>query len=119
MGDVLTVVLPLLAVGVAFIVALGLQQRIPTMLKVYRIHAIAYPVVTVLGLATAALMGLSSSFDWWVNDAAVYLTLQFGISGVVVCTALAPVVWWWEHQSDLAKARRVGRIAINSVALLP
>ena len=61
MGDVLTVVLPMLLVGVAFAVAARFEQRIPTRLRVYRFHAIAYPVVTVLGLAIATLMGLSIS----------------------------------------------------------
>ena len=93
MGDALTIVLPLLLVGVAFAVAARFAQRIPTRLRVYRFHAITYPVVTVLGLATAMLMGLSSSFDWWVDDATVYLELIFGISGVVLCVVLAPVVW--------------------------
>ena len=119
MNDVLTVVLPLLLVGMAFAVAARFEQRIPTRLRVYRFHAIAYPVLAVLGLATAKLMGLSSSFDWWIDDATVYLELIFGISGVILCVMLAPVVWWLERRADLTKARRIGYVVVNALMLLP
>ena len=119
MGDVLTVVIPLLLVGVAFAVAARFEQRIPTRLRIYRFHAITYPVVTVLGLAAATLMGLSSSLDWWINDATVYLELLFGISGVVLCLVLAPVVWWLERRPDQTKAHRIGRMIVSTLTCIP
>ena len=115
----LTSVLPLLMVGVSFAAASRLERRIPTRLSVYRFHAIAYPIVTVLGLVTVALMGLSPSVDWWVDDAAVYLELMFGISGVALCIMLVPIVWWLERGSDLSNAWRIGRMAVSTVTLLP
>ena len=119
MGDVLTIVLPLLLVGVAFAVAASFERRIPTRLSVYRFHAIAYSVVTIFGLAVLTLMRLSLSLDWWVDDATVYLELLFGISGVVLCAVLAPVVWWLEHRPGPPKARRIGGIMVSTLTLAP
>jgi len=115
----LSAILPLLLVGVAFAVAARFEQRIPTRLRVYRFHAIAYPALTVLGLAAAAVMRLSSGVDWLINDAAVYLELLFGISGVVVCLVLAPVVWWLERRPGLTNAWRIGRMMVSTLTLVP
>ena len=119
MDAAMTIMLPLLLVGIAFGVAARFEQRIPTRLRVYRFHAIAYPVVAVLGLAVALLMGLSPSLDWWVDDATVYLDLLFGILGVVLCAVLAPVVWWLERRPGLPNARRLGGIIVSTLALAP
>ena len=119
MHDVLTVVLPLLLVWIAFAVAARFEQKLPTRLRVYRFHAITYPVVTVLGLAAVTLSGLSSNLDWWIDDATVHLELLFGISGVVVCIVLAPVVWWLERRPDLTKAWRIGRMTVSTLTLVP
>jgi hypothetical protein len=90
-----------------------------TRLSIYRFHAIAYPVLTVLGLTVAMLMGLSSSVDWWVDDATVYLELLCGISGVAVCLVLAPVVWWLERRPDQQKTWRIGRMIVSTLTLAP
>ena len=117
--DVLTIVLPLLLVGMGYGVAARFERRIPTRLRVYRWHAITYPVITVLGLATAALMGASSTLAWWIDDSTVYLELLFGISGVVLCAVLAPVVRWLEQRPDRTNAWRIGRLTVSALTLAP
>ena len=119
MGDAVTVVLPLLPVGVAFAVAGRFEQRIPTRLRVYRFHAIMYPVVAILGLVAAKLMGVSPSVDWWMNDATIYLELIFGSVGVVLCLILAPAVLWLERRSAMTTIWRSGRVAVTLVTLIP
>jgi len=76
-------------------------------------------VLTILGLAVVTFMGLSPGFDWWVDDATVYLELLFGISGVVLCVVLAPAVWWLERRADLTRARRIGRMTVSTLTLVP
>ena len=76
-------------------------------------------MATIFGMAVVVLMRLSSSFDRWVDDATVYLELLFGISGVVLCAVLAPVVWWLEHSPDLPKTRRIGGITVSILTLAP
>ena len=115
----MSIALPLLLVGVAFAVAACFERQIPTGLRVYRLHVIAYPVVAVLGFAAAVLMSLSSSIDRWLDDATVHLELLFGIAGVVLCLVLAPVLWWVERQPELTGRWRVGRIAVSLVTLAP
>ena len=88
-------------------------------LKIYRYHGAAYLLATGIGLAVAALMRLSSSFDWRVDDGAVYLELVFGISGATICVMLMPVAWWLERQPVLTKSVRIGRAVVNALTLVP
>ena len=118
-GDVLTIVLALLPVMLAFIGAARFGYKIPTRLKVYRFHTILYPGTVALSLLASALMKVSTDIDWWLNDATILLNLIFGITGVVVCVMLAPGVWWLERQPDSAKAWRIGRPALTTVTVLP
>jgi len=119
MSDVLTIVLPLLLLGAAFVIATRFERKIPTRLKVYRFHAILYPIVTVLGLTVTVCMGWSPNLDWWINDAIVHLELVFGISGVALCLALTPAVWWMEHHPDLINVWRIGRLTVNTLIWAP
>ena len=119
MEAALTIVLPLLLVGVAFAAAVRFERRIPTRWRIYRFHTIAYPAVAILGLTAAALMRLSSDLDWWIDDATLYLALFFGISGTALCAVLAPVVWWWDRRPELTSASRTGRLAVSVLTLLP
>ena len=115
----MTVVLPLLLVGIAFAVAARFHERIPTRLKIYRFHAIAYPLVTILGLAAVAMMRLSPSLDWWVDDSTVFLELLFGISGSVLCILLVPVVGWLGRRPDPTKTLQIGRGLVSTLTLAP
>ena len=115
----LTVVIPLLLVGVAFTVAACFEQKIPTRLRIYRFHAIVYPGVMILGLVMAYFMKLWRALGWWVDDATLYLELLFGISGVVLCVVLTPVVWWLERRPDQTTAHRIGRMTVSALTFVP
>ncbi len=88
-------------------------------LRVYRFHAVFYAVATALGLLVVALMSLSPGLDWWIDDGAVYLWLIFGISGAVLCVALAPAVWWLKRRPVLTKSVLAGCTIINALTLVP
>lgn len=118
-SDVLSFVVPLCLVGIAFGVAARFGRRIPTQLSVYRFHVVAYLLIAAFGLVSATLMKLSQRMNWWIDDATVYLMLLFSISGLVLCLVLAPVIWWLEHRPGLTKTWRIGAVVVSTLTCLP
>ena len=118
-GDMATVVLPLLLVAVAFLIAARFARRIPTRLGIYRFHMLMYPVVVILGFILWYLMENFHEVDWWVDDATVMLELFFGVLGTLLCLLFVPVVWWIERHPDAPRIWQIGRVAVTTVSLLP
>jgi len=118
-GYVLTIVLALIPVALAFIGASRFGYRIPTRSRFYRFHTILYLGTVIWGLLASALMKLSSYIDWWLDDATIFLELVFGIVGAIVCVMVAPGVWWLERQPDSVKASKIGRLVLTTITTLP
>ncbi|GEM_PF-3889919 len=115
----LTIVLALIPVALAFMGASRFGYRIPTRLRFYRFHTILYLGMVIWGLLASVLMKLSSYIDLWLDDATILLELVFGIVGVIVCVMLAPGVWWLERQPDSVKASKIGRLVLTTMTTLP
>ena len=119
MSDILSTALSsLLFVMTAVVCTASWERKIPTRLRLYRFHLIFYPCLIVVGLVVTILIKLFPTFDWWVNEATLFLLLGLGIVGSVLCVGLAPFVWWLERRTDLMTLR-VGKILILVAIFIP